>query len=187
MDFLRFLKNKELERLFSVRNLVVARYARWYYRKLMRYHTLEELRELGFDSKDVESFSLVLESWRESYKTGVLDFEKVYQNYRNQVLRVLVKHVDLSHISKLVICGNGFNDLNLLKEFRNLRQLMFNWVMSNEDWSWLKEMKSLKSLSFYYCNIKDLRVLHELKQVLKGCHIIARDFYGKDMYLKSII
>jgi hypothetical protein len=75
MDFLRFFKNKELERLFSVRNLVVARYARRYHRKLMRYHTLEELRELGFDSEDVESFSLVLKSWRESYD-GVLDFEK---------------------------------------------------------------------------------------------------------------
>jgi hypothetical protein len=183
MDFFKYLKDDEKKRLFGIKRKSVARHVRWYHRKLSRYHSLEELKELGFDVGLGKDF---FDEWKQSYESG--EFGKIVNSRKEEELRFLVENVDLSHVTRLELSGR-FEDLSLLKGFKNLKQLRFViFNLSGKDWSWLKQMKNLKYLGFEGVYLEDdekkrlFGILDELKQVLKNCRMSVSDMYGKDIY-----
>lgn len=167
LTFVKYLKDEELKRLMSVKNEVVGRCVRWYYRKLRRFHSQVELKELGFKLNLLEGEGMeFLKRWKRSYYKGVLDLSGL----RGRCAEFLDKNVDLSYVEVLCIkFGCMLEDLSFLKGMKSLRVLDLSWV--NGDWSVLKEMKGLRKLLLERCNISE-DYLKFLKKVLKGCEII---------------
>jgi hypothetical protein len=52
MKFLfKYFKDDKLKMLFGIKNYIVGLHARYYYKKIRSYHSLEKLKDMGFNFK----------------------------------------------------------------------------------------------------------------------------------------